>query len=201
MMRQKSNRAPFSARIMPAVLRHLKSVGIHLEPFFTVREGEAAAILTNTDGFRFALVSDREFDALVEFERTENRETLHEWISLGRRCFSVWDGDKLIATMWCDFDTFNFEPNHRMLEDDEVYLYAAYSDPSYRGQSVAPNMRLRCYAALREMGYSRFYSYTDFFNVAARRFKTKLGARNEQLRFHYRLFGRWSNTITLRTYA
>jgi GNAT superfamily N-acetyltransferase len=198
--RPKTKKAPFNTRIMPAVLRQLKKVGIHLNPFFTVREGDSRTELSDSDEFRFDFIAENEFDSLVTFERTVDRSTLRSWLDSGKRCFSVWDNDKLIATMWCDFDEFNFAPNYRPLATDEVYLYAAYSDPRYRGRNVAPNMRQRCYAALRELGCSRFYSYTQFFNVAARRFKEKLGARNEQLRLNYCLFGRWSNTVTLRTY-
>jgi len=197
---QKRSSAPFSVRIIPAILRRLKYIGIHLEPFFTVREGENIRALNDSEGYRYAFIDEHEFDSLVAFERKEDRDTLQTWISTGKRCFAVWDDDKIIAVMWCDFEAFSFAPNHRVLGDDEVYLYAAYSDPNYRGQNIAPNMRLQCYSSLQAMGYKRFYSYTDFFNVAARRFKTKLGARNEQLRFHYRLFGLWSNTVTLRTY-
>ncbi|MDH3275155.1 MAG: hypothetical protein OEM64_10230 [Gammaproteobacteria bacterium] len=61
-------------------------------------------------------------------------------------------------------------------------------------------MRAKSYAALRELGRNKFYSYTDFFNTAARRFKVKLGARNELLRMHVELFGKWSKTLTLRRY-
>jgi len=185
---------------MPAVLRRLNNVGIHLEPFFTVREGEARPELGDTGNFRFDFVTEDEFETLNTFIKTDDRSTLRAWLDAGRRCFAVWDGNRLIATMWCDFDEFSFAPNYRKLADDEVYLYQAYSDPSYRGQNVAPNMRLRCYAALRALGRRRFYSYTQFYNAAARRFKMKLGAQNEQLRIHCCLFGRWSNTVTLRTY-
>ena len=62
-------------------------------------------------------------------------------------------------------------------------------------------MRAAGYSALREMGRNKFYSYTDFFNTAARRFKLKLGARNEARRVHLELFGKWSKTLTLRQYG
>ena len=102
--------------------------------------------------------------------------------------------------MWCDLDEFSHPPNYRKLANDEVYLFAAFADPKYRGQGLAPLMRTAGYAALREMGRNKFYSYTDFFNTAARRFKAKLGARDEALRVHLVLFEKWSRTLTLRRY-
>ena len=102
--------------------------------------------------------------------------------------------------MWCDPNEFNYPPNYRKLDDDEVYLFAAFSNPDYRGQGLAPLMRSAGYAALRNRGKSRFYSYTEFFNTPARRFKEQLGERNELLRLHIDLFGKWSKTMTLRRY-
>lgn len=192
---------PVRIRVFPAILRRLGRMGMRLEPFFTVREGEFQQPLKTADSdFRFSFVDEDEFETVVEFERTVDRQTLRSWLDEGRRCFAVWDGPRMVASMWCDFQEYSFAPNYRLLDVDEVYLFAAYAHPDYRGHNIAPQMRLRCYEALREMGKSRFYSYTDYFNVAARRFKEKLGARNELLRLHIRLVDRWSRTFTLRQY-
>ncbi len=189
-------------RLVPAILRRLRKIGLHIEPFYTVLEGstEKEQMLLNAR-FRFGFIAEEEFDALADFEQSEPRGTLRRWLAEGKRCYAVWDGERLIANMWCDFKEFSYGPNYRRLKSNEVYLFAAYSHPDYRGQSLAPTMRLRCYEALSEMGLSRFYSYTEFFNAAARRFKEKLGARNEELRLHVCLFERWSRTITLRHYG
>jgi GNAT superfamily N-acetyltransferase len=195
----KSKRPPVKILIFPAILRRLRKIGIHLEPFFTVREG-GQILPTKSSNFRFDFLAENDFEALVEFSRSEERQVLRSWLDQGKRCFVAWDGSRMIANMWCDFEEFNFPPNYRRLDEDEVYLFAAFAHPDYRGQNLAPQMRNRCYAALRSLGRSRFYSYTDYFNVPARRFKEKLGARNETLRLYVRLFGRWSRTITLRTY-
>ena len=96
---------------------------------------------------------------------------------------------------------FSYQPNYRKLVADEVYLYAAFTDPTYRGHGLAPLMRAAVYASLREMGYRKFYSYSNFFNTAARRLKAKLGAQEEALRIHLELFEKWSKTLTLRRYS
>jgi len=189
-------------RLVPAILRRLRKIGLHIEPFLTVLEGseEKEQMLLNTK-FRFGFVTDEEFDTLVEFEQSESRETLNKWLAEGKRCYAVWDGSRLIANMWCDFDEFSYGPNYRRLKTDEVYLFAAYSHPDYRGQNLAPTMRLRCYDAIGDLGKSRYYGYTKFFNAVARRFKEKFDARNEELRLPVCLFGRWSRTTTLRHYS
>jgi len=176
-------------------------VGIRLEMFFIVREGEyfGAPALTDRQ-FRYGFIGESEVDELMEFRGSPKREEVRLWLDQGKRCFAAWEGPRLAATMWCDFQEFNYPPNYRRLNDDEVYMFAAFAHADYRGQNLAPNMRLQCYQALEKMGRHSCLSYTDYFNVAARRFKEKLGARNKMLRLHICLFGRWSRTLTLRTY-
>jgi GNAT superfamily N-acetyltransferase len=182
-------------------MRRLRWIGIRLEIFLTVREGETPVEVAQPDAFSFALLTVADVNDLVRLEPGTDCRELINWFQEGKLCYGIWDQSRLIAKMWCDLDEFNYPPNYRRLDADEVYLYAAFADPDYRGQSLAPLMRAKGYEALRELGRNRFYSYTDFFNTAARRFKVKLGARNELLRMHLELFGKWSKTFTLRRYG
>lgn len=182
-------------------MRRLRWIGIRMELFITVREGETPVeVAQPPDAFRFAFLTVADVDDLIQLEPASDRQELIDWFREGKLCYGIWDQSRLIAKMWCDLDEFNYPPNYRELAVDEVYLYAAFSDPDYRGQSLAPMMRANGYKSLREMGRDRFYSYTDYFNTAARRFKLKLGARNEALRMHLELFGKWSKTVTLRRF-
>ncbi len=188
-------------RVLPGILRRLRKIGVEITPFLTVLEGHIDSQLpTPSSKFRFGFVPEEEVSSLAELDKAQSLAKIERWLSEGKLCYGAWDGSGLAAKMWCDFTEFNFPPNRRALEDDEVYLFAAYSHPDYRGQGLAPNLRLHAYTALRELGRSRFYSYTDYFNDSARRFKEKLSARNDELRLHVRLFGGWSRTFTLRKY-
>jgi len=197
----KAKRKPLHRRIMPAIFRRLKPVGITIEPFLTVREGERP-IEINQDHEKFdvSFLQVKGVEELIRLEPKVSQDMLVDWFREGKLCFAVRDGSTLIAKMWCDLEKISYMPNYRKLADDEVYLFAAYAHPDYRGQNLAPLMRSACYAALRNMGRSRFYGYTDYENTAARRFKEKLGAREEALRLHLDLFGIWSKTVTLRQY-
>ena len=182
-------------------MRRLRWIGIRMEIFLTVREGETPVeVARPPDAFSFALLTAADVDDLVRLEPVSDRQELLDWFQEGKLCYGIRDQSRLIAKMWCDLDEFNYSPNYRRLGASEVYLYAAFADPDYRGQSLAPLMRAKGYEALQELGRNKFYSYTDFFNTAARRFKVKLGARNELLRMHLGLFGKWSKTFTLRRY-
>ena len=60
---------------------------------------------------------------------------------------------------------------------------------------------MKCYGALRAMGRDSFFSITEYFNTAARRYKEKLGAVDESLHLHVGIFGWSSRTLTLRRYT
>jgi RimJ/RimL family protein N-acetyltransferase len=177
-------------------------IGIRIDLFFTVREAETPVeIAQPPDAYNFSYLTAADVDDLIRLEPGADRERLNTWFREGKLCYGVRDNSRLVAKMWCDLDEFNYQPNYRKLVADEVYLYAAFADPKYRGRGLAPQMRAAVYASLREMGYRKFYSYTDFSNTAARRFKAKLGAQEEALRIHLELFKKWSTTLTLRRYS
>lgn len=202
MSQAKAKSRHLPARIVQGLFRRLKKIGVTIELFITVREGEdSGATVVIPDQFRPDFLGAENIDELLRLDRTSERQELETWLQKGILCFGVWDQSRLVAKMWCDPNEYNFPPNYRELDADEVYLFAAFSDPGCRGQGLAPLMRSAGYAALRVKGKNRFYSYTDFFNTPARRFKEKLGARNEHLRLHIGLFGKWSKTMTLRRYS
>lgn len=183
-------------------LSRMRQLGIRIEPFLVVREAEESTdVKVKPETFTFGFLDKNDIDELLRLEPGVDRAEIAAWFSAGKRCYGVWDGSRLVAKMWCDLDEFSYPPNFRKLENDEAYMYAAFADPEYRGMSVAPLMRASCYNALQAMGRKKLYSYTDYFNTPARRFKLKLGARDECLRLHLQLFDSWSSTITLRKYA
>lgn len=194
--------APSLDWTLRAAFALLRRVGIRIEPFITMREGQAPAGLEQ-DASRLALVplAPADIGELVRHMPNVDGTTLGKWFEDGRICFGVRAGSELIATMWCDLKKFNYPPNFRKLAAEEAYLFAAYIDPRYRGQDLAPLMRVACYAALRRIGRSIFCSYSEYLNRPARRFKSKVGAIEEELRVHIDLFGKWSKTLTLKKYV
>ena len=194
-----AKRLPLRQRLLPGILRRLRQAGVRIEPFVTVREGVVHLELPDApDTYHFGFLTSADTEDLLSLEAGASHDEITRWFGDGKLCYGVRDGSRLIAKMWCDLDEFSYPPNYRRLEPDEVYLFAAYTDPAHRGDGLAPLMRAEGYAALRKKGRSRFYSYTDYFNTPARRFKAKLGAREELLRLHIDVLGKWSKTVTLK---
>jgi hypothetical protein len=188
-------------RILPFIFFLLNKVGIKISPFLTAREKGAPPDFDPTASpYGLGFLDATDIDEILEVESGSKRDEIVGWFEEGKLCFGVRDGSRLIAKMWCDLEALHFLPAYRLLEDDEVYLYAACVNNHYRGQNIAPLMRSACCSALSDMGRTRYCSYTDYFNYPARRFKEKLGAKNQALFIHIDLFGKWSRTWTLRHY-
>jgi hypothetical protein len=64
-----------------------------------------------------------------------------------------------------------------MLESNECYLYDAQTLYVYRGRSLAPYLRCKCYKALNAKGRTTLFSCSAFFNRPAILFKKKLNAK------------------------
>lgn len=201
MSQSKIYRRTLRSRIFPAILRRLKSIGLEIIPFINVREGVVdVPAISSGENFRFEFLSEDDIELLVDMGPNGGVERMRQWMQDGKLCFGAWQGQRLAAKMWCDLKVCNHKPSYRLLDDDEVYLFAAFSHPDFRGQNLAPLTRVKCYESLRELGRTKFYSFTDYFNLPARRFKKKLGAVDEAVMLYVSLFQRWSRTFTLKTY-
>lgn len=73
------------------------------------------------------------------------------------------------------------------LESHEAYLFDIYVAPPYRGMRLAGVLRSALQHELARLGRRRFYSLTLAFNRSSRRFKSRLGAREHELRIYVHL--------------
>ena len=189
-------------RLGNAVLGRLGRIGIKVHPFLVVLEKNLPFGAENADTkFAFGFLNSTDLPEIRRLQSGKNVDETRARLTTGKLCFGARDGSRLVGILWCDLDEFNFPPHRRALAKDEAYFFDAYVDPEYRGRHLAPSMRIRCCDALTKMGRTVFWSYTDFFNLPARRFKRTLGAKDVALRLHVELFGRFSKTWTLRRYS
>ncbi len=185
-------------RTIAGALRRLERLGIVVRPFVVVREGLVAPPpIPSHPRFTGGFIDESDLPELVR-RGSMNAEVCRDRLRRGQLCYAVKDGDRIVAKMWCDLTEVNFVPMRRPLDANEAYLYAAFTDPDVRGQNLAPLMREQCYAALRARGRDVFWSYSDFYNAPARRFKEKLGATETAVGIYFALFGRLGRTVILR---
>ena len=188
---------------MRRVLRILTRLHIEIMPYYIEQSSAtispmASAPMPDLDlGFL-------EIEALGEVLHLEGKnvrlEELRKRIANGHRCFVAKHERSIIAKVWCDLSEFNYPPCRFDLQADEAYFYAMFTEPGNRGKGIAPFLRTKCYEALAEEGKSNFYSYSEYFNTPAKRFKKKLGTRNLALCLHVSLSKRFSWNWTIKKY-
>ena len=188
-------------RFLNTVIRLLKPIGITLNPFKVVEEGQqASALPTPAANVQYSIADVDRIPELLTLLSPHTTASLEQRFAEGKLCFVAEVDSRIGAIMWADTKAFNYPPNFFPLAQGEAYLFAAFADRQLRGLNLTPALRQFCYDTLRQQGVHTFYSYTDLTNTAARRFKAKLNARETQLRV-YIAFGQiWSRTFTLRKY-
>jgi len=197
-------KVPLRFRITNQFVRQLQRLHVVCRPFLITREDlypdERTSIELNSD-YRFCALDETDLPQIHNLRPEMDVERYAEFMRVGYKCFGIKRNDELIAKMWLNFRDFNSVMYQRVLEDDEIYLFDAYCNPAYRGQNLAPCLRLRCYEQARALGRQRIYSITDYTNHAARNFKAKLGARHVELSVMLRVRGGRKRVITLRRYS
>ncbi|MEM7677130.1 MAG: GNAT family N-acetyltransferase, partial [Myxococcota bacterium] len=69
-----------------------------------------------------------------------------------------------------------FRKQHFNLNKDEAYLHSMYTFEAFRGKNLAPYLRYKCYEYLRNEGFNKFYSISEYFNKSTIKFKKKLNS-------------------------
>jgi len=189
--------------LLQKILQLLKYAGLVFEPYYFYQEGlPGSGPEEPPEGggdFEFEEVG-REFFSKVPPEESLLPPTgeLETRFREGGRCFALKQGARMVAYSWCNTTRITFEPCGRILGPREAYLYGAETLFEFRGLRLQPYLRSRCYQALLGEGRGIVYSYSDYFNYPARRFKEKLGARILFIGLHVRMFGKWKWNTVLR---
>jgi GNAT superfamily N-acetyltransferase len=95
-------------------------------------------------------------------------------------CFAAFHGERLANYSW--FAVESVEPEHSFgadlhLPPDTVYLYKAYTVPSYRGQRIHGAALYRAAEFFRRCGHAQMIGIVEFANWASLRSHARLGFR------------------------
>jgi GNAT superfamily N-acetyltransferase len=137
-------------------------------------------------------------DEITSWKSSE--EHWHSLLEEGKKCFAAKYRGQIVASMWIALDQCDTEWGKFVLKDNEAYLFSLCTKEEYRGRQIASYLRYRSYAALKEMGRDRFYSYSSFFNASSIKFKKRLNARFLKLGLYIELFKKYHWNISMRHY-
>jgi hypothetical protein len=183
----------------------LAKMGLLIEPFYltqeATRESQKIDLSSKTGPISCGLLARDEIDKIYNHPETQEyalREK--EFVNDNYRCFALKQNGQIMSFMWCNLSRCHIGWLPFVLKDNEAYLFSAYTYDKYRGMNLAPYLRQQLYDTLREMGRTRFFSLTEYFNYPALSFKKKLQARHVKFCIYIKLFSKFQRTVTLKNY-
>jgi hypothetical protein len=97
-----------------------------------------------------------------------------------------------VAFSWCDLERCNFRGFQFPLQENEAYLFDAYTLVPYRGQRLAAAVRYALYRELAAIGKTRLLSLSYALDKPALKFKQRLNAQRLEFLLFVELFRKWS---------
>jgi hypothetical protein len=189
--------------VLGAILWRLEKLGIIFKPYYIIQEREQPGQVTTWGEDVAAYASGflgRDDIGEISSLGGHLSSTLVHRFDHGHLCFGLRLEENIVAYMWCDLKQFNFPGYQFNLGVNEAYLYDALVVSNCRGKGLAPYMRIECYRALGSYSKDTFFSYSDYSNTPAIRFKKKLGARFLKLCLYVNLWGKYSRNWVLRDF-
>jgi len=180
-------------------------LGIRIAPYYLFREKIASlkppAPSKEFEHVHISFWGPEEIKAMAKIPgRKFSEEDLLKRLSDGNRCLGLKKDGQLISFTWCNFREMTFKWHRTPLGKNEAFMFDAYTLPDYRGKGIAPFLRYHCYRELEKLGMTRLYSYTDYFNTPAVKFKLKLKAEIEKLNLYIVLFNKWPFHFIIKDY-
>jgi len=191
--------------VLRFLFNKLRYTGIHIIPYYLTQEHLNHELKPNIEAEQgpvvVSLLSPKEMETMYA-ELASKGLALNRAILAKHRCecFVLKVKEEIVASSWCDLHWCHYEFLSFPLKEDEAYLCNAVTLNSYRGKNLAPFLRYEIYKYLDQIGRTKLYSITEYFNTPAKKFKEKLGARQLKLVVCIRFFKRGIWNITLKKY-
>lgn len=171
----------------------LNKLGFQIHLIYLIREGITGGIprpqQDGLEGYEVGFLEAKDMTEMAQIPyRPVSYEELQNRLKDGNLCLGAKRDGRLVAFTWCNLIWCKSEGVLFPLNDDEAYLFDAYTASDLRGQGLAPALRYRLYEELARMGRTKLYSISERFNAPALRFKLKLGAGILNSGWHVILF-------------
>jgi GNAT superfamily N-acetyltransferase len=189
------------------LFRKLSEKGLKIIPFYLYEEGIFGADWKiYRDGFNEYAIGFLGFQDMKEISSFPRADWASERDLLSRlndnhKCYGAKYNGRIVAFTWCNFVSCHSLIYKFQLEENEAYLWDAYTSEDFRGKGIAPYLRFKFYEELETLGRNKFYSMSILPNRPAIRFKEKLNARPLILGIYFGKLKKRFFTIRIKTYS
>jgi len=179
--------------------------GIRITLFYLYRESlseeQSLKLSVGFEEYEMSFWGPEEMKEIALIPRRRFTEAdLLKRLGEGHKCLGLKRDGALVGFTWCNLKEISMKWYQSPLKENEAYLFDAYTLMPYRGMGIAPYLRNSVYKELKKVGRTALYSYSDFFNTPAIKFKQKLKAEKIKLNIVIELFKKWHFTFNLKDY-
>ncbi|MFK7733363.1 MAG: GNAT family N-acetyltransferase [Pseudomonadales bacterium] len=180
----------------------LRRIGIVVFPYYVMREqADDKVELLVPAGCEIRELTINDIGVLVA---TRVAYLTDGWIAdrfaLGDRCLAMFQGEDLTCCCWASRAKANLIFESIDLQENEAYIYAAFTFDGFRGKGHMPILRRHLCTLLAEDGARHMFSIVDALNRPAIRVYEKMAAKRVQLGVGLALFTLVSGRFNLRNY-
>jgi hypothetical protein len=183
----------------------LSKIGLTIAPYYLTRESASenlkVSFPSDLGSIRCGFLTLPEIGTIYSNSETRGYAALASTFKNDDcLCFAIKQDQEIMAFMWCNLTRCNSSFNSFFLTEDEAYLFNAHTYKKYRGFNLAPYLRCEIYKYLKEIGRTRIFSYTEYFNAPAVNFKKKIKAKHVKLGIHIKILFKYERNFTLKTF-
>lgn len=187
------------------VRNRLGQAGIDIMPYYWTLEGTENITSPEVKGgnsdFSISRFSVEDLDKAQLIITGPYYKNLSSFVKEGQVCVGIKENNNIVAFMFIKSDSYFFRGKTFLLGKQEAYLHSMYTFEAYRGRRIAPYLLYHCYEICKELGFTRVYSISEYFNKSSRRFKQKLKAKQVALYLSFVIFKRYKKTVLLKRYS
>jgi len=181
---------------LQSTINALKLIRIYIYPYIIYREHKCLTKKTPQNDilqeFEISLAQKKDMEQILYFpDRMDRLEKLHTRLKRGDLCIAAWSEGKIVAFSWANLKLYDFLYSKYKLNENEAYLYDAYTASAYRGKKISYYLRNHFYKLLNENGIDVFHSVSIKSNKSAIRFKKNIHARIIEHGLHINIFNKW----------
>ncbi|MDP2653357.1 MAG: GNAT family N-acetyltransferase [Candidatus Omnitrophota bacterium] len=185
---------------------YLKKMGIEITPFYWMRETipdqSPAGMETNFRDFDFSFFGPEDIEAICKHPERKfyHEEHVTKLFKAGKKCYGAKCNGEIAGFTWIDLEESVTKFHPSKMKSNEAYLFDMYVFKSFRGRNLAPILRYKTYAILKELGRDTCYSVTVCYNTPSIKFKQKLNAQFVFLGLYVNLFKKIRKRWVLKRY-
>jgi hypothetical protein len=189
--------------LLRTVASKLSKIGIKITPYYLFQESlhntRMPEVYGDISEYSLELFGTDKINTLCTLVKGFNLKESLDFLESGDLCLVLKYRSDIAAFMWTSFNEINYCSTNIKIKSNEAWLSSMYTMDSFRGRNLAPFLRYKSYELLNTMGRNVFYSYSDYFNTPAVRFKEKLNAKKLKLILFIGIFKIIRLSITLKS--